>query len=417
MTIVERLGGLSATGVAKEATFGTPVTPTSYIPFATDSIEPDPGLFYPELVSNSRQKNIFAGYGQQKFTGAIEFPLFPTMGTDLLVGAIGLDTQPGYGITIVNPSATSTTITAGSIAGATTITVASVTGISVGSIIQLDVNASTTTAEVFEVSLITGLTLTLDHAALYPHTSGVTVIVGQASSLYRHSVVPNNTLNSFTIERNIGNYQSQQYAGCRVNKMGLKVPATDAEASLTCDIIAQSTTSLANPSSPITTVNEPIYTFNLLSLNQNTSVGGAAVQIPQANNLEINIDNGLVATYTFNNTHNLEFLTPGALVVNGTFDVIWSSLTDPNFGYFNNLFAAANNYGTLTAELSQGTNLSSMTLTLFNVRWSKLTDEIKLGDVIKSTVSFEAALNLGEIANAPATNIELELVNSRYLPY
>jgi hypothetical protein len=83
--------------VGKETTFGTAVTPDSFIPFTGNTMDVDPGFFMPETMVGTRDVGVFPVYGQEKDVGAIDGPLFPTNGIELLVYAIGTDAVSGSG--------------------------------------------------------------------------------------------------------------------------------------------------------------------------------------------------------------------------------------------------------------------------------------------------------------------------------
>lgn len=96
-TIVEAPGSESATGLAVETTYGTPVAATTFLPMTGNGMETDPGWFSPGLMMNVRDKQVFNMYGEQKNTGTIEGPLFPSNAVPLIVAAIGTDAVTGSG--------------------------------------------------------------------------------------------------------------------------------------------------------------------------------------------------------------------------------------------------------------------------------------------------------------------------------
>jgi len=232
----EKYGSLSATGVAKETIFGTPVAATTTIPTASNTMVSDPGLFYPDLMQAIRDKQVYPLQGEEKDAGAITAPLFPSNGMTMLVGSVGADVVTGAG----------------------------------------------------------------------PYT---------------HTVTPGTTLPSFTVEKNIGNFQSLQFAGSRVSKLQIKGAMGNKEAEMTADIVSQSVSILTTPSA-IVVANESPFVAAEFAL----SYGGYS--IGQATNFQLDIENGLKETYTFNGTHQLQFLTPASLKVSGSFDVVFDVLNN-----------------------------------------------------------------------------------------
>ena len=97
-TIIERYGSLSATGFSKETTFGVPVAATTWLPMTGNTMEADPGWFSPELMMAVRDRNVFNMYGEAKYQGAVDGPLFPSNAMELLVASIGTDAVTGTGV-------------------------------------------------------------------------------------------------------------------------------------------------------------------------------------------------------------------------------------------------------------------------------------------------------------------------------
>ncbi len=399
----EKLGALSSTSVGKEVTFGTPVTPTSTIPQVSNSMIADPGLFYPQLMLGIRDANVFPLYGQSKNGGAVSGALFPSNGIEFLAAAIGTDASPGNGVTGSTPTS-STTLSAGSAIGATTVTVASAAGYVVGDIVQIDVNASTTTtAECRKISTISVDTLTLDQALAYAHASGAAVAVVVAP--FTHTIMQSNILPSLTIEQNFGNFQSLQYAGSRVSKYSLKGAAGNSETEAAIDVISQSY-SVLNAPSALTVTNEEPFVFAEYVIEWN---GGT---IAQANNISVDIENGLKENWTFNGTHDLQFLSATTLKTSGELDVIFDSLNDATWGFFAQSQSGIE--AALSVKFVHPTNLGSVTLNMPAVRLNKDAPETKLDDIIMEKLTWTARNNL---SSSTAYTVNAVIENSVYLPY
>ncbi len=372
-----------------------------------------------------RDLNIFALYGQQKNTGAVDAPLFPTNGIELLIAGLGNDggnsaissntAGSGYGITGATGSGTST-ITAASTVGQTSFTVGASGVFTVGQYVQIDVNtpATPTTAEVRKcITGTTGTTVVVDHGISFTHASGV-AIKGVVAP-FTHSILEANVLPSITIEKNVGSWESLQFAGSRVNKLDLKIATTDTEAALTADVIAQKVAVLSSPS-PISIIDEMPFVF----AEANLTYGGT--QLLQATNFEISIDNGLKPTYSFNSEHYLQFLTPVTRKVSGKFEAVFYSFDDATYGYEGLLMAGTQNSLTFSlthngpAPISPATGDAGklVTITLPQVNLSKYADDVKMEDVVMSSLDYEASLALS--AATPST-ISATIVNANWLPY
>jgi len=401
-TVVERYGSLSATGFAKETTFGTPVTATTFVPMTGNSLELDPGLFGPKVMFGQRDVNTFPLYGQYKNAGSLNFPLFPTMGLALLAGSIGADGAVGSGVTGTG-SASPNTLNGATIAGATTVTLTSATGYTNGSFIQVDVNGTgpTTTAEVRKITNVSTNTLTLDTALVYAHANGAATKVVTAP--FTHSITQANTLPSFTVEKNLGNFESLQFAGAKVNKFDLQVSNGNSEAACSVDLMAKSAAVLATPTA-ITVTNESPYVFAECTTSFNSQ------SITQTTSAEVTVENGLKDTYTFNASHNLQFLTPVTLKVSGKTDLVFTSLDDATWGYWTQMTAGTT--GALSVALTHPASAGAVTLSMPKAVIRTSTDAVKMDDVIITTLNFDAYLNLSTLQTITAT-----VVNANWLAY
>lgn len=548
-SIVERSGAQSATGFAKETTFGTPVAANSYLPMMSNTLELDPGWFSPHVMQANRALQVYNLYGEQKFTGAINGPLFPTMGIAFLLGSIGFDAQVGYGVTgtpnmtasvsttttaAINIGATtfaitsatgfnvgqtinvdtgllaetkriasisglnvtvdsafsqnhasgatvvtfglsSTTLSAPTLVGATTVTltsatgfavnqfvtidtglstetrritnvatntltldagltyahasgvpavtaatttlaspataptstisVTSATGITQGTILQITTNSPTlgNTSEVRKVTNVVTTTVTLDVALTYNHAAGAVVTIVVAP--FTHTVLDAASLPSFTIEKNVGNYQSLQFAGTRIGKMDVKVPTGNSPADITADVTGRSVAVLNTPSQ-VSILNESPYVFAEANLVFNGN------QRADIRNVNITIDNGLKATYTYSGNRGPSFITPVTLHVSGSFEAVWSSFNDPTYGDFSTMQTGT--LASLTVSLVHATTNNTVTLTINQVAIAKFANDIKMEDVILSTMNFEASK---PVTGANLNTITAVVQDTQYLPF
>lgn len=401
--IVPQFGALSAGGFALEGktTFGTPVLPTNFWPMTGHSLQLDPGLFSPKLMFGHRDLNTFPLYGQYKNSGSVTGAVFPTNGALLIPGAIGPDAQAGYGVTGTTPT-NATTTTGPVAANATVVPVSSATGYVVGGILQLDVNnpATPTTSECRKIQSVAGNNITVATPFTYAHATGAavnTVVVP-----FTHTCQQANAIPSYTLEKNLGGFESLQFAGGRVNKLSITAATTDTEAQMTADFIAQSVAVLTSPTT-ISVIAESPYVF----AEGTVSLFGQA--LAQATSFSMDIENQLVSTYTFNGSHNLQYLTPTTLHVSGKVDVVWQSFDDSTWGYFTKMLNAG--AGALTFTLAHPLNAGSVSLTASNVYLKGVPDNLKMEDIITSTLEYEAFLNF-----STSTTVSATVVNSSYLP-
>jgi hypothetical protein len=411
-TITEAAGAESFTGVAKEATFGTPLAATSYFPDSGNTLNTDPGWFSPHLMMGLRDKQVYNLQGEEHNVGALDGPIFPSNAMALLVASIGADNLAGAGVTGTTGTG-STTLSAGTSIGAASISVASSTGFSTNQIIQIDVNGTgpVTTSEVRKITAIAGsgpYTLTLDPSGptlAFAHASGAAVKGVVAP--YVHTIQTQNTLESLTIEKNVGgtNRQSLQYAGCRVNKLDLKAPVSNEAASLTADIMAQSVLVLDSPSTP-SVANENPFVFAEASLSFFSTTRYEAA------NLVVSVDNMLKESYTYSQNHGPSFITSTGLHVSGTLDMYWSSFDDATYGDFNRLINQTT--GALSITLQHPASAGTIQISLPQIVLSKAAIDAKPDDVVLSSLTWEASRPL---TGASLYTVQATVTNSAYLPY
>lgn len=414
----ERPGSLSAVGCAKEVTFGTSVAPTNWAPFKSCTLNPDTGLFFPGVMMGQRDKNIFAAYGEYKFNGQVGSMLMPTNGIPYLVAAIGADgaragQASNNGTTSVTTGA-GTTLASGSAINATTLSL-SASGPANGTIIQVDVNSGTTSAECRKIQSGGGTTsITLDVALNYAHLSGVAVVpatnpTGQTSPMFIHNIVQitSGTFDSLTVEKIVGGYQSEIYAGCRLSKYNLKLAAGNTEAAFTADLMGQNAVVQASPDAVVIT-NEAPFVFAEATL----TLFGTAIQIPT--NIEIDINNNPKEVYTFGQQHYPTYITPQARAISGKLTGVFTSLNDATYGWFTQYLTNSPMTGSLVISLAHPSNAGTVAITLSAINVKKYSDEIKLEDVVLVPLEFDARLNL---AASPLATIGATITDGQYLPW
>ena len=87
-TITARIGATSATGFGLETVFSTAVAPSNWLPMTGNTIDFDPGFFSPEVMLGYRDRNTFGLYGQFKYEGQLDAPVFTDNGIIALCAAI-----------------------------------------------------------------------------------------------------------------------------------------------------------------------------------------------------------------------------------------------------------------------------------------------------------------------------------------
>lgn len=409
-----------------ESTFGVPVLAStsnpgsSFLPMTNVTMTPDPGLFSPKVMMGYRDINLFPLYGQLKNDGNVEGPIFPSNGIQLLVAAIGVDqTQVG------SPASTAANGTlAAASAGATTLTytVTNGAGPAVGDYIQVGPAIGTFgswqtptpsgASFVTQVTAVTGsgpYTLTVPAIPVAVASDAVAQV---CVAPFFHSIGTANVLPSLTIEKDAGGYQSLQFGGARVNKYSIKATNGNAEAQVTADLMAQSVNVLDTPT-PIFVTPETPFVF------AESQIELFNTWLVQATSLSIDIDNSVKATYTYNNSHEAQFITATGRVITGQFDVVYYSYDDATYGYESMMMQGAQ--GALSISMRHPGSLTygseanyGVQITMPAVNLDKYSQALKVDDVIVETFNFTAFVDL---PSGGTTAVSAVVANGQYAPY
>lgn len=200
---------------------------------------------------------------------------------------------------------------------------------------------------------------------------------------YVHTISQANTLASLTVEKNLGGYQSLQFAGCRVGKFTVKAPVGNEPVMISADMSGQSVAILTSPTA-ISITNELPWVFSEASLTLGSHARADVTSV------ELTVDNGLKETWTYSANHGPSFITPVSVHVSGKIDVVWSSLNDSTYGDFTtyqNLTTGA----LALAFTHPGGGGYSAAFNCPQVVLSKFGNDVKFDDIIMSSYTFEAS--------------------------
>jgi hypothetical protein len=221
-----------------------------------------------------------------------------------------------------------------------------------------------------------------------------------------HTISQANTLASLTVEKNLGGYQSLQFAGCRVGKFSVKAPVGNEPVMITADMSGQSVAILTSPTA-ISVTNELPWVFSEASLTLATNARA------DVTNVQIDIDNGLKETWTYSSNHGPSFITPVSLHVSGTIDVVWSSLNSATYGDFTTMENLT--LGALSVSFTHpGGGGYSVTFNMPQVVLSKYGNDVKFDDVIMSSMTFEASRPLTGGSQYSIQAVVLNQVSTQY---
>lgn len=242
-----------------------------------------------------------------------------------------------------------------------------------------------------------GLLMPTNGIPLLVYAIGTDVVTGTAAP-YTHTVSQANQLKSMTIEKSIGSHQSLRYAGCRIDKLEIKAASGNTGAEITADAKGQSYAIIATPTA-VSIVNELPFVFSEASV---TLFGNLRAEVES---FTLALENALKETWTFSGNHGPSFITPTSLHVSGSIDVPWSSLNDAVFGDFTSMVNGT--LGTLSFGLTHPVAANgSVTLNCAQVALSKYSNDLKVGDIVKSTLTYESSKSLpsGNTISAVITN-------------
>ena len=474
-TILEKYGSLSATGFAKEASFGTPVAATTFLPMMSNTMEEDPGWFSPHLMQGLRDLQVYNLQGEAKYSGTINGPIFPANAMAVMVASIGADSLAGYGVfgTIATP--TSTTLSGNTSAGATTLTVTSATGFATGQEVIIDTAGF---IEARKITNVAGSVITVADALTFAHTSGVTVSTGTTTTTSGTITAPTTsvTVTSATGITNGSFVQIDVNSVSGVTTSEVRKVTNVVTNTLTLDsaltfnhasgvqviLVTDPYTHIINQQNtlPSLTVEKNAGGFQSLQfagcrvnkfelkaptgnaavdasielmgqsvtvLNNPTAVS-VSTDVPfvfaEANltmfgslrtdvsNVSVQIENGVKETYTYSNFHGPSFLTPVTLHVSGAIDLVWSSFNDSTYGDFNR--AHNQTVGSLQFTLVHPASGGTIAINLPQIVLSKFAQDIKMEDVILSNLSYEASRPL---TGSQQYTIQATVQNAVYLPY
>lgn len=233
---------------------------------------------------------------------------------------------------------------------------------------------------------------------------GTDVVTGTVAP-YTHTISQANALPSLTIEKDVGDAQSLQFAGCRVGKYTLEVAAGNNSAKVSADLVGSLVAVMDVPTA-VSVVNEEPFVFAEGTL---TIFGTARSEVSTAH---IEIDNGLKETYTFSGNHGPSFITPVTLHVMGTLDLVWDAFDDATYGDFNKMQNGT--LGALSLALQHPSNGGSVTVACPQVVLNKFSNDLKIADVVVSAISFEASKPL---TGASQYTVQAVVMNSQSTAY
>ena len=403
--IVQVPGNLSAFGIAKEVTPGTPIAATAFEPFSTCNIIPESGLFYPPVMMGVRETDVFAMYGQEKLAGPIDGPLFPVNGIQLFIGAIGTDNAQSGTIGSIK---TGTVAAAAKGATSLTYTVVGGTAPVPGEYYQVGPAVATlgltaipfgggpAGTQVVKVltyaagTLTTALPLQFKVDTVGNGAAGLTL--QNVVAPFYHNVAPANTLQSFTVEKNMGGKQSEQYAGCQIDSFNLKLPTSNAEASFSAAVMGLAVAVLATPTVATYDTGIPfVFAEGALSFQGNV--------MTTATNVEIDIQNTVKDTYTVGTSHLPTYLTATTRKFSAKITAVFTSMNDAAWGYFSQAFpslapSGVPVVGALSLTLTHPAGGGVIGISFPQVNIDKIGDDVKIGDVITQSLDLTPSYDI-----------------------
>lgn len=342
------LGRLAYVGLAKEATQGTWLTPTYYLPCTKLDFE----VHYDQLQDLSYRNNdsnlqgLYQGAGDSAVD--IEFNAYPD--------------SIGYALRIIGPDTVtpgvSTTLSASTIAGATSISTAA--SIPLGSTIQIDTGSKVeyattgtpTGAGPYTIPITTPAT-----GLTFAHTSAVAVISQTTHTFKQNATVAKPT---YSLTQHNG-FEAWGYTGCMLSDVGIKV---DPKGIATVNAKYLGWIPAVQSATPTFSEPPPFLGWQFAMTNAGaTSTRGLTY--------DINLKRPVEAIHASNGTQQPREVFSGVLDADITYKAIYESDADYNLY----LQALQNNPTTmvLTQPLGAGVDAggASLTITTTQGGWSK----------------------------------------------
>ena len=395
-------------GVGAEATAGTAVAATAYVPILAESLARQPAVVLEKLLRQSRDVAFSPVLGEQTIQGTLSTPLYVDQGLPLLTAAIGADayqTAGAAGASVgIGPSG------AGLGAGSTALTVTSQTAtpIAANDYVQIQQAAGSAgaanLAEVHKVQAVAGsgpftLTLVAGESLRNSYTSaGVIARVPAGTAAFTHALLPDQpsaaAYKTLTIEKNLGGLLSLQFAGALVSKATLKATTKDA-LRLDYDIKALAEAQIAG-STPSYGTSAPLAPANLA-----VSLFGASDS--SVASLELAVDQGGKEFWTFAGGNLPSLVAPLQRKITGKFTSIVQSIT-----YYNSMTSGTTGQFVLT--LTQGA--AGIVVTLPKCVLTKLGVPLKLGDLLLYDAEFQALYS-----DSAGYSLLVQVTNTQWLPF
>ncbi len=277
------------------------------------------------------------------------------------------------------------TVASGGAAAASTVTVTTGQGalFTTNDIVTIDANGTTTTAE-SKKATVAGDVLTVDTPFDFSHAASAVVYHVSTLGIFWHTV-PLGDVPSFTMEKNIADTQSLQFAGCRIGKMTLHAPMGNNACTIAADIAGSALQIVDMPTTPVTSPSPP-YIFKEASLSI-FNVGRF-----ESYNHQLVLDNSLKETRTYSGFGLPAYVTATDLHVNGTFDAIWDSFDDSTTGYFKKMKDGTE--GDFNFTLQHASDGSFINWDCPKVRLSKDNTAPTPANIAMQSLAFEARLPL-----------------------
>ncbi|HEY8744819.1 MAG TPA: phage tail tube protein [Chloroflexota bacterium] len=403
--LTEYLASRGFLGLAAEATPGTPVAATNYVPLLDESLAREPGIVLEKLLRDSRDTAFVPVLGEQRITGAIDTPLYVDQGLPLLAAAVGSDVYQ-YAATATGAQS----IGGGGVAGGVgSFALAALpASLSVGDWIELHQTGSSTPSlsnlsEVHAVVSISGsgpFTIGIGSELTrysYPST-GSAWRVPSSTAVFTHVLLPDQpsagAYKTLTLEKNLGGLASLQFAGAVVGKTALQLTSKGA-AKVRYDVSALAESQIAG-SVPTYGASAPLSLPNFA-----VSLFGAADN--SVASFELDIDQTAKEFWTFNGGNLPALIVPVERTVTGKFTNIVQSMA-----YYNDMTAGTT--GAFVAMLTQGS--SSIVFTLPRCVLTKLGVPLKIGTLLLYDAQFQATY-----ADSAGYSIEAQVTNGHWLPF
>ncbi len=377
------IGERVSLGVGKETTFGSPVTPTIFLPVMDFNPTPK-NTAVPRTSARGQNSQVEPATGSYVGKISMQPECCPDVLPPMLAWAMGSQSTP-------TTSVVNTTVTASAAIGATSITVASAVNISAGVLLTCGTNPA------IAVASVAGLVVTLQSALTVALTIGAAVVctstTAYSSTIKLGSPLPTLTLQNDRVTDAIA------YAGCKIDTFKLML---DSKKGLTgtFTLLNQNESKVTSPATPAFSALFPFQfetiggstTFNGTAIGQSGAASVLSWEIDGTNTIDATYYSAAQGRFPQNFPEQMKKIT-GKATLGFENDVAQQAFWGGSTGPASHVPSIALNLFLVSTDLADATNGVPYSLNLYMAKCFIESADVaqKPGSILQQVVTFECA--------------------------